>query len=182
MDDEIVKKVIFNLESDMRKNKDLYLKILRIGQTVIDLGLSYNLLKRQLEESGYDFSNSCIEVAVKQWFFDSFHHKGQDGKLIEVEDLDEHLDCRFVLKGDAALKLADYETARTNLKIAKKAMTISILAMFVSIFQEPIGHYFKSKDEVQQNKTESNEANLSEKKRSKVKSKLFQKFQKYMIQ
>ena len=100
--------------NDIKKNNSLYIKILRIGQTLIDTGVSYNSLKKLLEKEGYNFENSCIELAVKQWFYDSFHHKGKDGKLISLEDLDNHLDCNFILKGDSGLKLADHDTSKMN--------------------------------------------------------------------
>ncbi|MCK8143400.1 hypothetical protein MW871_16025 [Flavobacterium sp. I-SCBP12n] len=119
--------------NDIKKNNAIYAKILRIGQTFIDTGVSYNKVKTLLENDGYDFENSCIEIAVKQWFFDSFHHKGEDGKKVELEDLDNHLDCNFILKGDAGLTLADYDTSKMNLNIARKAMIISIIALIASI-------------------------------------------------
>ncbi|QKJ62839.1 hypothetical protein [Flavobacterium sp. M31R6] len=119
--------------NDIKKNNAIYAKILRIGQTFIDTGVSYNKVKKILETEGYDFENSCIEIAVKQWFFDSFHHKGEDSKQVEFDDLDNHLDCNFILKGDAGLKLADHDTSKMNLSIARKAMIISIIALLASI-------------------------------------------------
>lgn len=119
--------------NDIKKNNALYAKILRIGQTFIDTGVSYNKVKTLLENEGYVFENSCIEIAVKLWFFDSFHHKGEDGKQVEFEDLDNHLDCNFILKGDAGFKLADHDTSKMNLSIARKAMIISIMAFLASI-------------------------------------------------
>jgi len=118
---------------DIRKNNSLYVKILRIGLTFIDTGISYNGLKSLLEREGYDFNNNCIELAVKQWFYDSFHHKGKDGKLVSLEDLDNHLDCGFILKGDSGLLLADHDASKMNLAVARKAMIISIIALMASI-------------------------------------------------
>ena len=128
--------------NDIKKNNSLYVKILRMGQTFIDTGISYNSLKSLLEKDGYDFSNNCIEIAVKQWFFDSFHHKGVDGKLVSIEDLENHLNCNFILKGDAGLKLADHDTSKMNLNIARKAMIISIIVLCATILQPIMAKFF----------------------------------------
>lgn len=113
------------------KYDDLYIYILKIGRTFVKDGISYNELKTYLGYDGFDMSCSCIEIAVKQWFFDSFHHKGPDGKPVNIEEFDKHLSCRFILKGDAAIKLVEYETSKRNLKIANYALYISVGAVII---------------------------------------------------
>ena len=94
----------------------LYIDILKIGSKFVNRGISYNELQAILSEKGYDFSLAGIEPAVKQWFFDSFHHTGPDDRPCKhVSDLDkyEHLDCHFMLKGAYCLKLVDHEISQS---------------------------------------------------------------------
>lgn len=104
------------------KYKKLYLDILMIGQNSVNTGLSFNDLKCKLEQKGYDFKNDCIELAVKQWFYDSFHHRGaDDNEYKTIEDLDNHLDCNFILKGESCLKLISYRASWFSMMTARFA-------------------------------------------------------------
>jgi hypothetical protein len=97
-------------------------------------GLSYNILKSELEKKGYLIcKNDCLEKAVKQWFIDSFFHYAKDkndteGKEIkDINSLKEHIDCNFVLKGDACI-------AYLNYKNAKRSKNYCLLAIIAAIF------------------------------------------------
>lgn len=122
----------------MRKKKTykkLYLKILKFGQIKVDKGLSYNDLKRELIQKGYDFDNDCIELAVKQWFYDSFHHIGaDDNPYSNINDLNNHLDCNFILKGESCLKLLSYETSRNSWRNGLIAIGLSLTAISIAIY------------------------------------------------
>lgn len=127
----------------LRKNKivkstydNLYIDILKIGRTRVGKGLSYNHLKSKLECIGYDFDNDCIELAVKQWFYDCFHHRDGDHlPLNSVEEIDDHLDCNFILKGASCLILVEYEISKNSKTIAGWSIFLSVVAVFVSLFQ-----------------------------------------------
>ncbi|MBL7765795.1 MAG: hypothetical protein JNJ58_06875 [Chitinophagaceae bacterium] len=114
------------------KYKNLYLDILKIGQVCLHTGLSYNKLKYKLEEKGYDLTNDCIELAIKQWFYDCFHHRGQEDKKYEsIDDLEQHLDCNFILKGESCLKLIGYRTSWFSMMTARIALLISFGAFII---------------------------------------------------
>jgi len=122
----------------MASYDDLYIDILKIGRQNVTTGLSYNTLKTQLVKKGYDFSNDCIELAVKQWFYDSFHHKGENFEAITTLELDKHLDCNFIMKGDACLKLTGYETSKRNVKLMIASVVIAVVAILISLFSSNI--------------------------------------------
>jgi hypothetical protein len=114
------------------KYNELYLDILKIGQESVHTGLSYNKLKCKLELKGYDFENDCIELAVKQWFYDCFHHRGQeDIKCESIDDLEQHLECNFILKGESCLKLIGYRASWYSMMTARIALLISFGAFVI---------------------------------------------------
>tara|TARA_R110002049_G_scaffold133671_2_gene293072 strand:+ start:56 stop:421 length:366 start_codon:yes stop_codon:yes gene_type:complete len=118
----------------MKKYNTLYLDILKIGSIKLSDGLSYDVLKKELEKKGYDFENDCIELAVKQWFYDSFHHYADDNELTNVYDLENHLHCNFILKGASALKLIEFKTSRNRLRVAMCSLFIALIAIGFSIY------------------------------------------------
>lgn len=114
----------------MKKNyKKLYLHILEIGVEQLDTGLTYEELKCLLEKKGYNFSNNCIEIAVKQWFFDCFHHKTSNDAIDNIDDIDDHLECSWILKGESCLILTEYKASSRNLNIAIIAIIISVVSL-----------------------------------------------------
>jgi len=136
--------------------KKLYLTILRIGQDKVHEGVSYNQLKAELVKKGYDFDNDCIELSVKQWFYESFHHTGADNNpYSSVEDLNKHLDCSFILKGESCLKLLGYETSRNSWRNGIIAITLSLFAISIAIYI----NFFKAQNTANNDKT--NNKNLT---------------------
>lgn len=121
-----------------RKYNNLYLDILELGQGKVEEGLSFNELKKKLSEKGYDFENDCIELAVKQWFYDSFHHISADKEVKNAHDVDNHLDCNFILKGESCLKLISYKTSRFSFRNGLIAISISFLVMTYTIIRNVI--------------------------------------------
>lgn len=114
----------------------LYLDILKIGRKKVGEGLSYNKLKEHLIKKGYDFENDCIELAVKQWFCDSFCHQGQeDNPYNSILDLDNHLDCNFILKGDASLRLIEYDTSKRSKWVTIISLGVALFAIGITLFQ-----------------------------------------------
>jgi hypothetical protein len=130
---------LFFMKNNNTKYDELYLNILRIGQSRVDTGLSYDNLRIELIKQGYDFENDCIELAVKQWFYDSFYHRGkEDNPYNCVEDLEKHLDCSFILKGDSCLRLIEYDKAHKSNLAGWISLILSLLAIFYSIFHDII--------------------------------------------
>jgi len=121
-------------KSDNPNYDNLYIDVLKIGRKTAKDGLSYNTLKEELIKKNYDFSCDCIELAIKQWFYDNFHHKGSDKKLVSFDDFENHLTCNFIMKGDACLKLIDYENSKRNILIAFISMFLAILSILFSIY------------------------------------------------
>ena len=125
-----------------RNYNNLYINILKIGVSQLDQGLSYTLLKEKLEKKGYDFSNDCIELAVKQWFINCFqHYMGPEdiaemGEIKTVDDLERHLYCNFVLEGKACLTYVEHRKSKRNLILAYVAIVIAVLSL---LSQVPLG-------------------------------------------
>jgi len=129
----------------MGKNYDhLYLNILKIGQDKAESGLSYDELKTELTSQGYDFENDCIELAVKQWYFDSFYHAACYEKYESWEDLDNHTGCHCIMKGQSCLTLLDYENSKRSNNIGWFALTISVLAVLYAVFHDYKGKSIQS--------------------------------------
>ncbi len=121
----------------MKNYDNLYLDILTIGRETVQNGISYNELKQKLGDKGYDFSNDCIELAVKQWFFDSFHHRDEDDNPITcVHQIEEHLDCSFILKGESCLMLIDHRKAKRNLGVAWLSFAAALLSIAYSLVHD----------------------------------------------
>jgi hypothetical protein len=117
----------------------------------VNKGLSYTTLKLELENKGYDFNNSCVELAVKQWFVDNFNHyphRKENGNIeseivyideINVNDiitLEKHLECNFILSGQACLTLLECK----NVKHTLMCTIIAIIIAFIAIIQPLISH------------------------------------------
>ena len=114
----------------------LYLRILQIGQSKLGEGLSYNDLTDILEKDGYDFSNDCIELAVKHWFYESFFHVGgDDNPYLCFTDLENHKDCGFVLKGEHCLVLLEHNTSNRNINIAWIAIVLTFIGLGFTAYQ-----------------------------------------------
>jgi len=113
--------------------KKLYIDILKIGVEKLDTGISYCTLKEELEAKGYNLKNNCIEIAVKQWFFDCFHHKTSTDEIKDLNDIDEHLHCNWVLKGESCLTLTEHNTSKRNLYIAVIAIIISTISLLLQL-------------------------------------------------
>lgn len=113
---------------------NLYIDVLKIGRKTAKDGLSYETLKQELTSKNYDFSCDCIELAIKQWFFDNFHHKGTDKKPVDFDSFESHLTCNFIMKGDACLKLIDYENSKRNIWIAFISMFLAVISIAFSIY------------------------------------------------
>lgn len=122
------------------KYDELYLTILKIGRKKVKDGLSYNQLKAILEkEYKYDFTNSCIELAVKHWFMHNFvhypcnsSHPLADGNYC-LSCLEQHLDCNFFLGGKACLALLEYENTQTTIKYSRYAVIVALLTFIIGI-------------------------------------------------
>ncbi len=111
----------------------LYLDILIIGRANVETGLSYTILRKQLEKKGYDFNNEYVDTAVKVWYYDSFHHAEASHGNIEFEDLDNHLNCNFVMKGDACLKLLSHKKSELNNKLTLYSVVLAGIALVSSV-------------------------------------------------
>ncbi len=112
----------------------LYFEIIKFAMKQPEDGVSYNNLKAHLESIGYDFSNDCIELAVKQRFLDCFHHYIEDGYVFEkIQDIKNHLDCNCILNGESCIAYINYKTAKYNANLALLAVLISIIGLIWSL-------------------------------------------------
>jgi hypothetical protein len=131
---------------EKKSYKNLYLDILKIGADKANNGLSYKDLKSELEEKkGYDFKNDCIEKAVKHWFSNCFVHLDDDEnhrtKEICTKDknlpkLEDHLNCNYILKGDACLTLLNYNNTKRTLKVALCSCIVAFLTLLYTLLDK----------------------------------------------
>ena len=113
---------------------DLYLDILKIGVDKAEIGLTFEELLDELYYKGYDTENDCIILAVKQWFYESFHHRGvEDNPYNSYEDLDRHKDCSFILNGDSCLRLIEYDKTKNSTNAGWFSLVISVLSILFTV-------------------------------------------------
>jgi len=120
----------------------LYLDILKIGRASVVSGLSFVRLRELLEQKGYDLDNYYIEVAVKTWYYDTFHHALSDHVPITYPELDNHLECNFVMKGDACLKLVSFNNSSRNNKLTLYSVILAGIALIASIIAIIVSLYY----------------------------------------
>ena len=116
--------------------QELYLTILQIGQTRVNHGMRYSDLLIELSKRGFNIDNGCLKQAVKQWFHDAYFHITVAGNTCNIDELDEHSDCTFILKGESSLLLLEHDKISKTISLAKwaimAAIVIGVLAISVS--------------------------------------------------
>jgi hypothetical protein len=116
--------------------KDLYFRILQIGQSRLLTGISYNKLLEILAQEGYDTKDEIIETAIKHWFYESFFHiSDEECPLDNFRQLKDHLECSFVLRGEHSLTLVDHDNSQRNILFAWIALFMSTVGIGFSILQ-----------------------------------------------
>lgn len=113
----------------------LYLRILEIGRSRLERGISYIELFEILENEGYNVRHNLnIDLALKHWFFEAFYHVAEKGReCTEPLHIGTHGGCIFILKGEHSLKLVEHETSVRNYKIAMGAFIIAIITLVATI-------------------------------------------------
>lgn len=148
-----------------RNFDDLYLTILEIGQSRVERGITYNELVDELKRRKYDISSGCTELAVKNWFFNAFFHKAdEECPLVKLSDLDTHLECDFILKGETSLQLLEHQNIKASVKLAKGAIVIAVIVTIITCIgvlftyktiSKPEGVTYSQKDKELQIKPQS---------------------------
>lgn len=112
----------------------LYLRILQLGRENLTEGLKFNSLISTLEQEGYTINN-CTNRSIREWFYNSFFHEEahcQNGNFNNVQELDNHLNCGFVLKADTCMKLLQFEESEKSNKL------IQVLTGQTEIYQNQV--------------------------------------------
>ena len=121
--------------SHNRNFDSLYLTMLEIGQSKVETGITYHELIFELQKRGYNIQSGCIELAIKHWFFNAFFHKAdKDCPLTTLEDLDTHLGCDFILKGETSLLLLEHQNTKRTLNLARNAIYVGVIAAIITFF------------------------------------------------
>ena len=96
--------------------QNIYKKVLEIGSECIECGISFNDLKKRLKNEGFDIDNECLNRCLREWFFNSFFHEETvcDKGSSSIKELDNHLDCNFILKAETCLRILSYEEAEKS--------------------------------------------------------------------
>lgn len=112
----------------------LYLRILQLGRENLTEGLKFNALITTLQQEGYTINN-CTNRSIREWFYNSFFHEEahcQNGNFNNVQELDNHLNCGFVLKADTCMKLLQFEESEKSNK------QIEVLTSQTEIYQKQV--------------------------------------------
>lgn len=111
--------------------KNLYRRILEIGKTRINTGISYTDLTNTLKAEGLSI-DGCSTLAIKKFFCDNFYHATAHNKPAPTPEnlTTQHPTCNFVMTGDACLaleKFAEVEELKKSSKVNFRIAIISIL-------------------------------------------------------
>ncbi|MBK9378150.1 MAG: hypothetical protein IPM86_07865 [Saprospiraceae bacterium] len=112
----------------------LYLRILQLGRENLTNGLKFNSLISTLQQEGYTINN-CTNRSIREWFYNSFFHEEahcQNGNFNNVQELDNHKNCGFVLKADTCMKLLQFEESEKSHK------QIEVLTRQTEIYQKQV--------------------------------------------
>lgn len=113
--------------------QELYLTILKIGQSKVNHGMTYRDLINELAIRGYNIDNGCLQQAVKKWFHEAYFHITVQGKTCNFDELDEHSDCTFILKGESGLLLLEHEKINKTISLARWAIGVAIVIGIVTV-------------------------------------------------
>ncbi len=148
----------------------LYKRVLEIGSENILKGISFNELFHILKyhENFSIEEDSCLERCLREWFWNSFfHEEAHCLKNSNVNTLDEHLDCSFILNADSCIKLMSFKESEnnkkateTNIDIARKSLQVANLSLFIALFTMM---YPLISDRIYQNNLEKKEQEKKEK-------------------
>lgn len=116
--------------------QELYLTILQIGQSKVNHGMTYNDLINELGFRGFNINNGCLKQAVKHWFYDAYFHITSKGEKCTLDELEDHSECTFILKGESSLLLLEHDKINKTIRLAwmaiLTAIAIGILSMIAS--------------------------------------------------
>lgn len=147
----------------------IYKRVLEIGSECITCGISFNQLYHRLKyHENFEFDeNGCLERCLRQWFWHSFfHEEAHCPDVNDVKEIDNHLDCGFILKAESCMKLLTFKESEQNeraalanerktdkaLKIAKYSNFIAILGFIISILGFGYTYYKDNYTECNQDK------------------------------
>jgi ribosomal protein L20 len=114
--------------------QELYLTILKIGQSRVNHGMTYSDLIQALDKEGFNIDNGCLKQAVKKWFHDAYFHITVEGKACNLDELDEHSDCTFILKGESSLLLLEHEKINKTITLARNAIIVALIVGAITVF------------------------------------------------
>ncbi len=113
--------------------QELYLTILQIGQSRVNHGMRYSDLLSELSKRGFNIDNGCLQQAVKQWFYDAYFHITSGGNKCDLNEVDEHSACTFILKGESSLLLLEHDKISKTIALAKSAILVAIIVGALTI-------------------------------------------------
>jgi hypothetical protein len=118
-----------NIQSEY---KNLYRKILEIGKTRINTGISYTDLTNTLKAEGLSI-DGCSTLAIKKFFCDNFYHATAHNKPAPTPEnlTTEHPTCNFVMTGDACLALEKFTEVEELKKASKLNFWLAIAAIII---------------------------------------------------
>ena len=120
-----------NIQSEY---KNLYRRILEIGKTRINTGISYTDLANTLKSEGLSI-DGCSTLAIKKFFCDNFYHATAHNKPAPTpENLTiEHPTCNFVMTGDACLALEKFTEVEELKKSSRFNFWIAITSILLGV-------------------------------------------------
>jgi hypothetical protein len=127
---------------------NLYIRVLKIGESKIEEGVSYTEIHNILHSEGYKLEGD-FELCFRNWFLKTFYDKDihrnidnpkQKSYILNSRDVfDSYKDKKMHLTGESYLKLLDYEelnqarssSEQSNIN-ASKSIRVAIYAILIS--------------------------------------------------
>lgn len=149
--------------------KNLYRRILEIGKTRINTGISYTDLANTLKSEGLSI-DGCSTLAIKKFFCDNFYHATAHDKPAPTPEnlMKEHPTCNFVMTGDACLALEKFieveelkKSSKLNFWLAVTAIVIGAIGNIPNWFPNvQISSNKNSEKSLQSNSTQDEQAEV----------------------
>ncbi|MEM9992030.1 MAG: hypothetical protein AAF738_09710 [Bacteroidota bacterium] len=139
---------------------NVYVRTLQLGAQDMEGGTTFNAIRKILQEEYYQ---SYTSVAYRLWFFDNFYceeleqRQGSSNRVWVLKMHPECYDAKAYLKGDAYLKLLEWEQMQQREKIIKASAERFKASIAVAIAAFLLSAFLAIKSSCERSPTESNQ-------------------------
>jgi hypothetical protein len=120
------------------KNDDLYISILRFGKEHLEQGLTFQKLLDHLDKIKLKYDETSVIVFFNELFMCKRHPEGNN---VSQKPKDNEV---YFLENEGYFKLLEYEELSEARQSSKKATTIAIIAIVISIIASTFSIYYSN--------------------------------------